>query len=66
MASKNQLAKRGPKTAPGRLAASVNASTHGILSPRPVVAAYESQGAWKAPTGRPYLELVLNSLRRAI
>jgi hypothetical protein len=24
------------------------------------MAAYESQGAWKAPTGRPYLELVLN------
>lgn len=52
-----QLAKRGPKTAPGKLAVSTNASTHGILSPRPVVAAYESQGAWKA-----HRQAILDSL----
>jgi hypothetical protein len=32
----------------GKLAVSRNASKHGILSPRPVVAAFESEGAWKA------------------
>ncbi len=52
-----QLAKRGPKTASGKLAVSTNASTHGILSPRPVVAAYESQGAWKA-----HRQAILDSL----
>jgi hypothetical protein len=40
--------KRGPKTPAGKLAVSFNASTHGIRSPRPVVAAFESEGAWRA------------------
>jgi hypothetical protein len=52
-----QLAKRGPKTAPGKLAVSTNASTHGILSPRPVVVSYESQATW-----RTYRQSILDSL----
>jgi hypothetical protein len=43
-----QLAKRGPKTAPGKLAVSTNANTHGILSVRPVVQVYESQDSWRS------------------
>jgi hypothetical protein len=34
--------KRGPKTPEGRLAVRLNASTHGILSPQPIVNAYEN------------------------
>jgi hypothetical protein len=40
--------KRGPKTAEGKLAVRLNASTHGILSARPVVAAFETEKDWKA------------------
>ena len=47
MSSKG-IAKRGPKTPAGKLTVSFNASTHGIRSPRPVVAAFESEGAWRA------------------
>jgi hypothetical protein len=36
-----KLTRRGPKTAEGRLAVRLNASTHGILSPQPIVNAYE-------------------------
>jgi hypothetical protein len=39
--------KRGPKTAEGRLAVRLNASTHGILSPEPVVLAYEKPQDWE-------------------
>jgi hypothetical protein len=39
--------KRGPKTPEGRLAVRLNASTHGILSPRPIVNAYEKPQAWE-------------------
>jgi hypothetical protein len=42
-----QPAKRGPKTVPGRLRASMNSTKHGILSPRPVVHHYESETGWK-------------------
>jgi hypothetical protein len=51
------IAKRGPKTPEGKLAVRFNASTHGIRSPRPVVAAFESEGAWKA-----HREAILESL----
>ena len=46
--SSKEIAKRGPKTPAGKLAVSRNASKHGILSPRPVVVAFESEKAWKA------------------
>jgi hypothetical protein len=49
--------KRGPKTPAGKLAVSFNASTHGIRSPRPVVAAFESESAWKA-----HQEAIIESL----
>jgi hypothetical protein len=39
--------KRGPNTPEGRLAARLNASTHGILSPRPIVNAYEKPEDWE-------------------
>src|SRR3712207_1567842 len=53
-----ELAKRrGPKTPAGKLAVSRNASKHGILSPRPVVAAFESERAWKA-----HREAIIESL----
>ncbi len=53
-----ELAKRrGPKTPAGKLAVSRNASKHGILSPRPVVAAFESGRAWKA-----HREAIIESL----
>jgi hypothetical protein len=42
-----EVAKRGPKTPAGKLAVSRNATKHGILSLRPVVAAFESEAAWK-------------------
>jgi hypothetical protein len=42
-----KLARRGPKTAERRLAIRLNASTHGILSPRPVVNAYERLEDWE-------------------
>ncbi len=60
MASKNQLAKRGPKTAPGRLAVSVKASTHRILSPKARGGGLRAAGGLEGPPARPYLELVLN------
>lgn len=41
------LVKRGPKTPEGKLAVSFNASTHGILSLRPVVNAYERAQDWE-------------------
>jgi hypothetical protein len=40
--------KRGPKTAEGKLAVRLNATSHGILSARPVVAAFESERDWNA------------------
>jgi hypothetical protein len=39
--------RRGPKTAEGRLAVRLNASTHGILSPQPIVNAYEKPEDWE-------------------
>ena len=39
--------KRGPKTPEGRLAVRFNASTHGILSPQPIVNAYEKPEDWE-------------------
>lgn len=45
--SKEIAKRRGPKTPDGKLAVSRNASKHGILSPRPVASAFESEGAWK-------------------
>jgi len=56
--TKQEIAKRrGPKTPDGKLAVSKNASKHGILSPRPVVKAFESEGAWKA-----HRESIIDSL----
>jgi hypothetical protein len=49
--------RRGPKTPAGKLAVTFNASTHGIRSPRPVVAAYESENAWKT-----HREAIIESL----
>jgi hypothetical protein len=40
--------RRGPKTPEGRLAVRLNASTHGILSPQPIVTAYEKPEDWEA------------------
>jgi hypothetical protein len=57
MSSKEIAKRRGPKTQAGKLAVSHNASKHGIRSPRPVVTAYESEGAWKA-----HREAILESL----
>jgi hypothetical protein len=50
-------ARRGPKTAEGRLAVRLNASRHGILSPEPVVNAYERAEDWEA-----HREAVVGSL----
>ena len=58
--SSKEVAKRsrsGPKTPAGKLAVSFNASNHGIRSPRPVVAAYESENAWKT-----HREAIIESL----
>ena len=58
--SSKEVAKRsrsGPKTPAGKLAVSLPASTHGIRSPRPVVAAYESENAWKT-----HREAIIESL----
>jgi hypothetical protein len=49
--------KRGPKTADGKLAIRLNATSHGILSARPVVAAFESEKDWKA-----HREAIVSSL----
>jgi hypothetical protein len=49
--SSKELAKRtrrGPKTPEGRLAVRLNASTHGILSPQPIVTAYEKPEEWES------------------
>jgi hypothetical protein len=43
-----QIAKRrGPKTPAGKLTVSTNAKTHGIMSPKPVVTAFESETVWR-------------------
>jgi hypothetical protein len=47
MSPKEIVKRRGPKTPAGKLAVSRNASKHGILSPRPVVAAFESEQDWQ-------------------
>jgi hypothetical protein len=39
--------RRGPKTPQGRLAVRLNASTHGILNPQPIVNAYEKPEDWE-------------------
>jgi hypothetical protein len=48
MTKPGKLAKTGPKTLQGKIAVSTNASTHGILSIRPVVQVYESQDTWRS------------------
>jgi division protein CdvB (Snf7/Vps24/ESCRT-III family) len=48
MTKPGNLAKTGPKTLQGKIAVSTNASTHGILSVKPVVTVYESQDQWRA------------------
>ena len=57
MSSKAVARRRGPKTPAGKLAVSHNASKHGILSPRPVVMDFESEGAWKS-----HRQAILDSL----
>jgi hypothetical protein len=49
--------KRGPKSAEGRLAVRLNATSHGILSARPVVANFETEKDWKA-----HREAIVSSL----
>jgi hypothetical protein len=49
--------KRGPKTPEGRLAVRLNASTHGILSPEPIVTTYEKPEDWEA-----HREAIVDSL----
>jgi hypothetical protein len=41
------VAKRGPKTVRGKITAAMNSTKHGILSPKPVVTHFESEGGWK-------------------
>ena len=48
---------RGPKTPKGKLAVRLNASTHGILSARPVVNAYERDEDWEG-----HREAIVDSL----
>jgi hypothetical protein len=48
MSKPGNLVKTGPKTLQGKIAVSTNASTHGILSVKPVVTVYESQDQWRA------------------
>ncbi len=55
--SKEIAKRRGPKTPEGKLTVSKNASKHGILSPRPVAHAFESESAWKA-----HRESIIDSL----
>jgi hypothetical protein len=52
------LAKRGPKTEAGKLVAAMNSTRHGILSPKPVVAAFETAHGWNA-----HRESILDSLK---
>lgn len=48
MPKSKQLAKTGgPKSVEGKLAAAMNSTKHGILSPKPVVATFESKTGWK-------------------
>jgi hypothetical protein len=53
----SSLAKRGPKTEKGKLVASMNSTRHGILSPKPVVTAFESEYGWKT-----HRQAILDSL----
>lgn len=41
------VAKRGPKTVRGKITAAMNSTKHGILSVKPVVTHFESEGGWK-------------------
>jgi hypothetical protein len=41
------VAKRGPKTVRGKITAAMNSTKHGILSPKPVVTHFETEGGWK-------------------
>jgi hypothetical protein len=52
-----QLAKRGPKTVRGKITAAMNSTKHGILSPKPVVTHFETEGGWKT-----HRESILESL----
>jgi hypothetical protein len=52
------LAKRGPKTEAGKLVAAMNSTRHGILSPKPVVAAFETAHGWNS-----HRESILDSLK---
>jgi hypothetical protein len=51
------VAKRGPKTVRGKITAAMNSTKHGILSPKPVVTHFESEGGW-----RTHRQSILNSL----
>jgi hypothetical protein len=52
-----KLAKRGPKTVRGKITAAMNSTKHGILSPKPVVTHFETEGGWKT-----HRESILESL----
>jgi hypothetical protein len=52
-----EKAKRGPKTEAGKIVAAQNSTKHGILSPKPVVLAFESDYSW-----RTHRQSVLDSL----
>jgi hypothetical protein len=45
--TKTPTRRRGPKTPAGRIAVRLNATTHGILSARPVVNEYERAEDWE-------------------
>jgi hypothetical protein len=51
------VAKRGPKTVRGKITAAMNSTKHGILSPKPVVTHFETEGGWKT-----HRESILDSL----
>jgi hypothetical protein len=52
-----KLTKRGPKTVRGKITAAMNSTKHGILSPKPVVTHFETEGGWKT-----HRESILDSL----
>jgi hypothetical protein len=51
------VARRGPKTVRGKITAAMNSTKHGILSPKPVVTHFESEGGW-----RTHRQSILDSL----
>jgi hypothetical protein len=57
VSNSKQVAKRSGKSVEGKLISAMNSTKHGILSPRPVVAAFESESSW-----RTYRQSILDAL----